>query len=236
VSADDVLGQSDDDHDDLPVRRPPHVEEGEGSWLVSYADMMTLLCGFFLILLSFSQTDPDQMEKVKKAASQVFGGEYQKPFEGLSNRIAAIVKQLGMGDQVVITENEKGVMVAFRGALFFESGSGVLRAQAKQLMDKLVPELLPDAGQFYFLVEGHTDSVPTHTDAFASNWELSSVRACTVLRIFEDEGFPKNRLKAVGYADTQPIFPEKDAQGNAIPQNQAQNRRVVIKILKALGE
>ena len=178
---------------------------GEELWLVSYADMMTLLCGFFLILLSFSKVDDNKFEKMKEAASKVFGGEYQKPFAELSKSVRQVIDRLGLGDQVTINENEKGVELSFRGGFFFESASTQLRLPATELLSVLVPELKKSENEFHFKIEGHTDSLPVRMKEIPSNWELSSVRACTVLRIFEAAGFPKSRLKAVGYADTQPV-------------------------------
>jgi chemotaxis protein MotB len=67
---------------------------------------------------------------------------------------------------------------------------------------------------------------------FPSNWELSGARAARVVRMFETMGFDRRQLQAIGYADTKPLVPNRDAQGAAIPQNQAQNRRVVLRVIR----
>jgi len=74
-------------------------------------------------------------------------------------------------------------------------------------------------------VEGHTDDLPIHTQRFPSNWELSAARAASVVRFFIQQGIPKERLQAVGLADTQPRAP------NTSPEDRAKNRRVVIQLL-----
>ena len=98
-------------------------ESGEGSWLISYADMMTLLVGFFALLLSFSKIDSAQYEKIKRETTKVFGGEYVVPFEKLTTNIKGVVTKSGVTDQVYFTENDSGIEMSFRGALFFDSGS-----------------------------------------------------------------------------------------------------------------
>ncbi|MGE3975646.1 MAG: flagellar motor protein MotB [Bdellovibrionales bacterium] len=209
------------------------TSEEESSWLISYADMMTLLVGFFVMLQSFSKIDNTKFEQIKKATTKVFGGEYQVPFEKFSKSMKAVVGASGAGDQVVFHETDAGVDVTFRGALFFDSGSTELRQQAKDLLNSLVPIITEQAQDFGIVVEGHTDNNPVLKGGiYQSNWELSSVRACTVVRIFEEMGFERTRLKALGWGDTRPILPNADDSGKINPENQSQNRRVVIKILK----
>ena len=69
--------------------------------------------------------------------------------------------------------------------------------------------------------------------ALKNNFELSSIRACRVLDYFANNGFKKESMTAVGYGEARPIVPNRDEAGNPIPANQSQNRRVVIKIIKA---
>jgi chemotaxis protein MotB len=207
-------------------------EDGESSWLISYADMMTLLVGFFVMLQSFSKIDSSKFEQLKRATTQVFGGEYKIPFEKLSQEMKNVVAKKQLSDQVLFHETDEGIEITFRGALFFDSGAAELRGQALDLLSGLIPTIAEQAKDFGIVVEGHTDNVGMSGGKYPSNWELSSVRACTVLRLFEAKGFAKNKLKALGWGDTKPIVPNEDKEGKPLPENQAQNRRVVIKILK----
>ena len=81
-------------------------------------------------------------------------------------------------------------------------------------------------------VEGHTDDSPISSERYPSNWELSAARASLVVRMLENKGFRKDRLSPQGFADSRPILPNRDEAGKPIPDNQAQNRRVVIRIAK----
>jgi chemotaxis protein MotB len=208
-----------------------HSDDSE-LWLISYADMMTLLVGFFIVLFSFSKIDSNEYEKVKKETSKIFGGEYQKPFAKLSSQLHKVVDDNKMGDQVIIQESEEGVTITFRGALFFESGSTDLKAAGAGLLKKLIPTINENSQDMGIVVEGHTDNRPIVSPLFASNWELSSVRACTVLRTFLENKFNPDKIKAIGWGDRRPVVPNDDASGNPLPENEAQNRRVVIRILK----
>ena len=223
-----------DEEIENPRRRSEHAEEdGEGSWLVSYADMMTLLVGFFVVLQSFSKVDPSSFEKVKKETTQLFGGEYKLPFEDLKKDLEKIVKDMQASDQVIFMQTEEGIEITFRGALFFDTGSFELRNEATTLLSDLIPVISEKAKNFGIVVEGHTDSRPlASAGAVASNWELSSIRACRVLRLFIEKGFSENRIKALGWGATRSIASDHNPDGSWNEVNQAQNRRVVVKILK----
>lgn len=209
-----------------------HGHDDESNWLVSYADMMTLLVGFFVMLQSFSKVDMMKYEQIKRETTKVFGGEYKVPFEKLSQQMKEMVKKENLTDQVMFQETEDGITITFRGALFFDSGLAKLKVEAIDLLGKLIPVISEQAKDFGIVVEGHTDNRPMVSSLFASNWELSSQRACTVLRMFEEKGFNRNRIKAIGWGDTRPIVPNTDEAGNHLPENEAQNRRVVIKIMR----
>ncbi len=217
----------------IEMPHPPHAEEGEGSWLVSYADMMTLLVGFFVILMSFSSVDEEKFDEVKKAATKEFGGVYQVPFGDIADRIKSALSKLGLGDQFVVKQSPLGVEISFHGTVFFDTGAAELKPKAHEMLAELIPIIRAEGSDLNLTIEGHTDDVPLTGNAhFHSNWDLSSVRACRVLEVFEAAGFSKKILTAVGYGEARPIVPNRDAEGNSIPENQSQNRRVVIKLLK----
>ena len=118
-------------------------------------------------------------------------------------------------------------------AAFFDSGSAVLSKGGEAILSGLTAQLESDRLRGYRItIEGHTDDNPIHTAQFPSNWELSTARAAAVVHYFLDQGIPAQRLRAAGYADTFPKLPNRDADGNPIPQNQTQNRRVVIRLEK----
>ncbi len=208
-------------------------EEGEGNWLVSYADMMTLLVGFFVILLSFSSVDQEKLEEAKKSISKEFGGQYEMPYDQLGKRIKEEIEKLGVGNQVVVRVLPDGIEISFMGTVFFLSGSADLKVEAKSVLASIFPVVKGEKTEFDITIEGHTDDNPVAAGfQFRDNFELSSIRACRVLDVFLKEGFSKARMTAVGYGDARPIVKNRDETGKPIPLNQAQNRRVVIKLKK----
>ena len=105
-------------------------------------------------------------------------------------------------------------------------GSAELTSKAVFLLREVADAL---AGAPYAVtVEGHTDNIPIRSKMFPSNWELSAVRASSVARFLIFHGIDSNHVKVMGLADTMPLLPNTNAQGRPIPQNQVQNRRVVI--------
>lgn len=118
-------------------------------------------------------------------------------------------------------------------AAFFDSGSAILSPAGKTILHDVAENLKAEKFKDYQVtVEGHTDDAPINTSLFPSNWELSTARAAAVVRFFLDEGIDAQKLRAAGYADTFPKVSNRDANGRAIPENQAQNRRVVIRLEK----
>lgn len=218
----------------LASENPSHPEEGgEGNWLVSYADMMTLLVGFFVILMSFSKIDEEKFNEVRKAAAFQFGGIYEIPYGDIADRIREELKKLGLSNQFSIKQTSLGVDVSFLGTVFFNLGSADLKPEGKVLLAQFVPVVKQQTVDFDIIIEGHTDDNPIAPgNMLRSNWELSGMRASRVLEAFEADGIPSKRLTAVGYGEARPIVPNRDANGNPIPENQGQNRRVIIKLVK----
>jgi len=116
---------------------------------------------------------------------------------------------------------------------FFPPGSATLSDSGKIVLRDVAARLkTPRFDGYQITVEGHTDDEPITSGPFPSNWELSTARAAAVVRAFIDSGIPAFRLRAAGYADTFPTAPNRDASGRALRENQAKNRRVVIRLDK----
>lgn len=209
-----------------------HSEDTDSNWLISYADMMTLLFGFFVMLMSFSKIDVDTYEKARKETTKYFGGEFKQPFQNMQNELREEATQKQMAEQMHFDMDSKGITVTFRGALFFDTGSIDLKSEAVVMLKTLIPVIQRQGPDMTVIVEGHTDDNPISDRRFPSNWELSAFRASTVLRVFEQSGFNRNNLRAIGFGDTVPAFPNRDKAGRAIAENQAQNRRVVLRIIR----
>ena len=199
-------------------------------WLVSYADMMTLLFGFFVLMYVFAASTEKQKEEIKKSVSEYAGGEYTTEFREVAASLTDKIKEIDLDSEVSVFDSLDGVRIVSRGTLFFDSGSVELNPKAASLIQDIAKILIQKAGAFVIIVEGHTDDNPISTPLIPSNWELSSLRSGTVVRIFEQVGLDRNKLRAMGLADTVPVLPNRDPEGRPVASNQAENRRIVIHI------
>ena len=219
-----------------------HDSGGGLRWLLTYADMITLLLAFFIILYASSKIDAKKYTDLTGSIRVAFGaplptrsivqagngGEKLQPFPDL---VGVLVQQLSSHleeeikvGNVEIERNDKGVVLRFRETVLFGLGSATLSDEARTILNKVAPSLLniPHAIE----VEGHTDNLPIRSSIFPSNWELSVGRATAVMRhLVEVQRFPLSRLPARGMADNRPLEPNDLARGNP------RNRRVELHVL-----
>ena len=129
-----------------------------------------------------------------------------------------------------------GLKIELSSNSLFNSGSADVKGSMQSSLTDL-SGIIQGLGEDDYIVEveGHTDNVPIKTAKFPSNWELSSLRAVNVAKLFESMGVKKSQLSAIAYADTRPKLPNLDSNGSAVPENQAKNRRVVVHV-KSLNE
>jgi len=217
-------------------------------WLMTYADMITLLLCFFAVFLSITVAHNKTETKVSEAApppvtvAEALSGIPQVvipqdveddviPPPPVSLAPPPEVAQVqaktepAAGDRITHLEIPSGA--------FFDKGSASLSDAGKNILRDVADELKSDKYEGYRItVEGHTDDSPIATLQFPSNWELSTARASAVVHYFLEQGISPKNLRAAGYADTFPKVANRDEAGNAIPENQAQNRRVVINLEK----
>lgn len=217
-------------------------------WLVSYADFITLLFAFFVVMYSVSSVNEGKYrtvsESIKAALNPIVSPPASKlPFtigenkqtslvssidlvkEPAVRRLREVIRSLKNESQVEIVQLKEltngDIVLTLPDAMLFRSGESALRAEAVPFV-QAISEVLVELDR-YVRVEGHTDNVPIATVQFPSNWELSATRAVTVVRAFsEQHAVPANHLAAVGYADSRSIT------DNLTPEHRAINRRVEI--------
>jgi flagellar motor protein MotB len=155
-------------------------------------------------------------------------------FDKITMSLLQIVNRLKVqGPASIEQKGDRITTLAINSAAFFDSGSATLSQSGKSILQDVAVNIKSDKFKGYQVtVEGHTDDSPIHTPQFPSNWELSTARAAAVVRFLLDDGVPAQQLRAAGYADTFPVAPNRDAKRNPILENQARNRRVVIKLEK----
>lgn len=204
-------------------------------WLMTYADMITLLLCFFAVILSVSIIKKDKIEQVTQNVKEQFAvSDAAKETTAPQSENRQAITTLFKGQRDVAVENsDRYTAIEMNSASFFASGSAELRPDGQRLLAALLPTLQEKRfGNYQITVEGHTDDMQISTAQFPSNWELSTARSAVVVRFFISNGISAAKLRAVGYAEVLPKVPNRDASGIPLPENQTQNRRVVIKLEK----
>ena len=261
------LGPSDDEH------------ANEERWLLTYADMITLLMVLFIVLFAIGQIDTKKFDKLHDGLAQSFGqstvlnggsglldgSAVQAPApddsragqQALERQRQAVLAASKAADEVAQKQSaakrqamtvleasfttalakqglagavefqegdQRGLVVNIvTDKVLFDLGQATLRTQGATVLDTLAPLLKKQPNGL--VIEGHTDNQPISDSRFASNWELSTERATTVLRHLLADGIDASKVAAAGYADQRPL-----KAGNSAA-SRARNRRVAIVIL-----
>ncbi len=242
------------------MSRRKHEEEHENHerWLVSYADFITLLFAFFVVMYAISSINTGKYRVLSDSLGSAFGREAPqvpptraqielglnglKPLAVLrreaavrrdSAQLATVSRNLQQTlspliaqGKVQVTQSSRGINVTINSSVLFATGEARLTNDAKDILKSVAQTLKDD--RHAIQVEGHTDNVPINTPQFASNWELSSARAGSVVRLFAENGVGEARMLAIGHSATQPI------DSNDTTEGKAHNRRVEVMILASV--
>jgi chemotaxis protein MotB len=241
------------------ARRPKRAEHDNlDRWMVSYADFVTLLFAFFVVMYGISTVNEGKYKVFGAAINKAFGTkssatesgairltEEEIYFKSLvdrrnarlaekqrkqNERMQNLAKTLNeamakfvKNGQMNVSQTGRGVELEINASALFNQGEADIQPEAKKTLADAARVLVDN--EYAIEVEGHTDNMPISTAKFPSNWELSSARASSVVRLFIDQGVVAQRLKAVGSADNHPVLPNDTAEGRT------RNRRVTITVL-----
>ncbi|WP_295006495.1 flagellar motor protein MotD [uncultured Dechloromonas sp.] len=244
-------------------RRREEEHENHERWLVSYADFITLLFAFFVVMYAISSVNEGKYKVLSNSLTNAFknttgqpGGqpiatiqgapllpvkpiakpdklpdqkkteekktEQRQKMRNVADDIKNALQPLIAQGKVKLLETSRGVTVEINDSILFPAGQARLQPASISAM-QAIAQVLADS-DFPITIEGHTDNVPIATAQFPSNWELSAMRATTVLRLFNDGGVGAERLTAIGYGETRPL------ETNTTLEGRARNRRVSILI------
>jgi chemotaxis protein MotB len=207
-------------------------EAEQEAWLITYADAITLINLFFLLLLSMASFDPAKFQEAAEGITRdIAKKEYTAPISLLKAEVQDIAYEAQADQAVNVESSGRGLSIELSSGAFYRPASAEIRDEAVPVLTKIAETLkAPRYAYYMFSVEGHSDDVPISTPRYPSNWELSTARATTVVRFFLEHGLDPEKLRAVGFAETRPKAVNRDASGAPIPANQALNRRVSIEV------
>lgn len=235
-------------------RRVSHGHVNHERWVISYADFVTLLFAFFVVMFATANADKGKARAVAeavKAALDPKANPHSKEIiqellrkdkkitpEAAKQTVAELTPSLNLlqknlKDEIQRGEVElhlepRGLTISFKQAALFDSGAADIKTSASSGLEKVADAILKLPNQIR--LEGHTDNVPIHNVQFKNNWELSSARSIAVLEFLTEKfDVPVKRLAVSGYADVAPVA------SNDTDAGRARNRRVDIVILSSLA-
>lgn len=229
-------------------KKPEEEDDAPSSpaWMATFADMMTLLMCFFILILSFSSIELDKFKMAMGSLQGALGtlGVQKKLLPDQSwfspntqntdqikensildhiEKMREQIKKEGLEDKISIEEEGGEVYIQMKDDMMFHSGKAELKPTYFNLLSLIAKTFLADAKQIR--VEGHTDNIPIQTKEYQSNWELSIQRALNVVRYFVNhENIHPAKLIIAGYGEHKPIA------ANDSPSNRAKNRRVLLNV------
>lgn len=213
-------------------------KKGTPIWVLSFSDLMTLLLGFFILLLSFSSMDAARYREISGSLRQSFGAQKEKEMvpegedipQGASTKLknefimkkikAVLGPELAKNGIEAETVNDK-VILRMKDDITFDLGQAKIRDDARPILKKIRDVIANVPGDV--MVIGHTDNLPINSPLYHSNWDLSAARAASVVDfLLESKNIDASRLSAVGKGESMPLLP------NDTSEHRARNRRVEI--------
>lgn len=254
------------------ARRHSHEEhENHERWLVSYADFITLLFAFFVVMYAISSINEGKYRVLSESLVNAFQNQPKsnKPvpmglesgatiietshaairppvmarstspndphkkqqeakMKNIAKDILQVLEPLVREGQVRVTQSSRGVAVEINASVLFATGQAILEVPSIKALTAVAQVLAQVDNRIQ--VEGYSDNTPIHTQLYPSNWELSSARSSSVVRLFIENGVASERLAAIGYGENRPVA------SNDTPEGRARNRRVTVMILSDGGE
>ncbi len=234
-----------------------HIDE---SWLLPYSDLMTLLLALFIVLFASSSIDQEKLAKMSAVFNEIFDGgsgfmdqtsmlenptsstpglseaekayiQDQRELKDIQDKVDNFIAVNELEDTFETSMTDEGLLITIRDTILFDPGKADVKSEYTPIADELASLLKMDPAR-HIVVTGHTDNVPQNGGEFASNWELSVMRAVNILELLvssNPELDPKY-FSAKGYGEYYPIASNETAEGRA------KNRRVEVLIQQLVDE
>ncbi|MFJ7952079.1 flagellar motor protein MotB [Lysinibacillus sp. NPDC096418] len=242
------------------AKKKKHEEHMDESWLVPYADILTLLLALFIVLFASSSVDQEKLDRMSQVFTQVFDGgtsfleqpsavqtpnadsdetpqqnsaylKDQQELAEIKGSVDNFIAVNEMEGQFATEMTDEGLLVTIRDSILFDSGKATIKSEYQPIAKELADVLVLDPAR-NIVVTGHTDNVPQSGSEFASNWELSVMRATNFLKVLinSNENLDPRYFSAKGHGENKAIAPNDTAEGRA------KNRRVEVLIQPLVAE
>ena len=230
-----------------------HEDHTDESWLIPYADLLTLLLALFICLYASSNIDQEKYNALSEIFSDLIlegkgitmipsfdkkpetrppsdedaiGDSEEESLLALQAQLEQYLEEQGLATQVSTAIDDRGLVISMSDAVLFDPGSAVIKPEHRDVLVRI--GMIIDRLNNFIRIEGHTDTVPMHSEVYPSNWELSCGRAASVVRLFVDESrIEPEMLMPVGYGEFRPIADNTTIDGRS------KNRRVDIIVMSS---
>jgi len=240
-------------------RRISYDHDNHDRWLISYADFITLLFAFFVVMYAISAVNESKYRVLASSLGDAFGKaptseatvpqlpavklppevkqrtlkqqqaiEEQAHMTEVASSLLGVMGPLVKEGKVRVTQSRRGVSIEMNANVLFAPGQAELEPESLEVLRAVAKTLKNEP--FNLEITGHTDVMPIRNSTFVSNWELSAVRATSVVRLLAENGIAPERLLAIGREASKPIAPNDTVEGRA------RNRRVELMILSGLPD
>lgn len=214
-----------------------HIVDTSDLWIVPYADFMTVIMIFFMLMFAFAYAakNDSRYKKIVTAIQKEMGGKVddkllenmieQEKAEKIVTEMDELVEKENLKNYINVNMDAERIKIVFANPVLFDTGKAELKTESARILHELSNMLKTSDNEI--IIEGHTDNIPVSGGKFKSNWELSVARSMEVIRYFiANEGLPPERFVAAGYGEYCP------AALNDTPENRARNRRIEINIMR----
>lgn len=230
------------------------------SWLVPYADILTLLLALFIVLFASSSIDQEKLERLSAVFNQAFDGgsgvmdnpsletipnansdeineavskylEDQQELQNIQGRVEEFIAVNELEEQFETKMTDDGLLITIRDSVLFDPGKAAVKQEHLPIAAELSQLLAFDPPR-NVVITGHTDNVPMNNAEFKSNWELSVMRAVNFMKIIIDSnpGLDSKHFSVKGYGEFSPI------ESNDTPEGRSKNRRVEVLVQPLVAE
>ncbi|MGI5901910.1 MAG: flagellar motor protein MotB [Desulfitobacteriia bacterium] len=228
-------------------RRRYQEDHKDETWLLPYADLLTLLLALFIVMYAISQVDSEKLRQLSIQFEALFTGQTSffesedpsavplpgsqqdlSPFmlenkllQDIRKAIEEDIERSGYGDKIKVSLDKEGLAISIQDVMLFNSGDATVLESVTPLLLQISKNL--DTVDNKIKVAGHTDNVPIHNAQFRSNWDLSAMRAINVMNFMVEEGgLNPERFTIQGFGEYSPVA------DNSTEEGRAKNRRVEI--------
>ncbi|MPM54374.1 Motility protein B [bioreactor metagenome] len=226
----------------MPRRKKKGDDVNTNGWMDTYADTITLLLTFFILLYSISAVDSEKLKQLNHALQSSLKGNTEvsevkdikdlevktkdpksgnTEYEDLAKKLNNTIEKNGLAEVIKLRKEDRGIILQLDETILFEPGKADLKENNKEVLETITTIINEHDNDV--LIEGHTDNVPMNNKEFASNWELSAARALSAVTYFvQEKQIDPIKFSVKGYGEYKPLVP------NDTPENRAINRRIDI--------